>query len=68
MQYANAEEVAAANSGAGYVNLIPWFCSITCTAVIGKYEVYWDDHHITGEYAFYLARVLSDDLHMSVSN
>jgi len=67
-QYANAEESAATSAGARYVNLLPWFCSTTCTAVIGKYEVYWDDHHITGAYSIYLARVLGDALHLSASN
>ena len=66
-QYANAEEAAATSVGASYINLLPWFCSTTCTAVIGKYEVYWDDHHITGAYSIFLAGVLSDALHVSAS-
>lgn len=62
-----AEEKAAAAVGARYVNVIPWFCSSTCTAVIGKYEVYWDDWHITGSYSVYLVRVLAEALQLGGS-
>jgi peptidoglycan/LPS O-acetylase OafA/YrhL len=61
-QYADAEQAAATSSGARYISVIPWFCSTTCTAVIGKYEVYLDDHHVTGAYAFFLTGVLSQAL------
>ena len=65
MHYAQAEQVAAADAGARYINVLPWFCSTTCTAVIGKYEVYFDDHHVTTDYASHLARVLSNALPLS---
>ncbi len=63
--YNAAEQSAAAHTGAGYVDIIPWFCSTTCTGVIGRYEVYLDDYHITQAYSFYLARVLSDAIGLS---
>ena len=40
-----AEESAASETGTHYVSVTPWFCSSTCVAVIGNFEVYWDDFH-----------------------
>ncbi len=60
----NAEQAAAANVGARYINVTPWFCSITCTAVIGKYEVYLDQDHVTAAYAQFLSRMLAMSLHL----
>jgi peptidoglycan/LPS O-acetylase OafA/YrhL len=57
-QYNRAERAAAAEVGAKYVSVLPWFCSTICTPVIGKYVVYWDKYHITGSYGVYLARVV----------
>ena len=59
-----AEAKAADAVNARYISVIPWFCSTTCTAVIGKYEVYYDDYHITGTYSLYLTRVLSQALQL----
>jgi hypothetical protein len=59
----NAAELKAAKRvGARYVSVIPWFCSTTCTTVIGRYEVYYDDYHITQAYSAYLTRVLAATL------
>jgi peptidoglycan/LPS O-acetylase OafA/YrhL len=58
-EYDAAEESAAAKVGARYLSVTPWFCSATCTAVVGRYEVYFDGYHITRAYAVYLTRVLS---------
>ncbi|MGD0313810.1 MAG: acyltransferase family protein [Acidimicrobiales bacterium] len=63
--YNAAERSAAAYVGARYVDIIPWFCSTTCTSVIGHYEVYLDDYHITQAYSIYLAHVLSDALQLT---
>jgi hypothetical protein len=49
--YNQAEQAAAAAVGARYVNIIPWFCSRTCPAIIGHDEVYVDSAHITNTYA-----------------
>jgi peptidoglycan/LPS O-acetylase OafA/YrhL len=63
-----AEEVAAARMGARFINDKSWFCATTtCSPVVGKYEVFWDDLHITAAYSLYLARVLSDALALSGS-
>ena len=60
-----AEEKAATQVGARYLSVTPWFCSVTCPAVIGKYEVYYDDYHVTRTYAEYLTLVLAKALHLS---
>jgi peptidoglycan/LPS O-acetylase OafA/YrhL len=57
-----AEEMAATEKGAHYVSVTPWFCSSTCAAVVGNYEVYWDRYHITAAYAFFLGGVLAESL------
>jgi peptidoglycan/LPS O-acetylase OafA/YrhL len=60
--YNDAEKKAAMAVGARYVSVIPWLCSSTCTAVIGKYEVYVDDWHITEAYSVHLEHVLAEAL------
>ncbi len=64
ISYNRAEQEAASTVGASYVNTIPWFCSSTCTSIIGNHEVYFDYYHITATYAYYVAGVLSDALHL----
>lgn len=67
-QFNQAEESAAAHSEVPYINLESWFCATRCSPVIGKYQVYFDDYHITATYSMYLARVLGDALHLSGSS
>jgi len=57
-----AEQQAAARTGARYINVVPWFCSSTCTDVVGRYEPYWDAHHIDADYSFALFPVLNQAL------
>jgi hypothetical protein len=54
----------ASHVGAEYINDIPWLCTTKiCPAVIGNYEVYEDQAHITSTYADYLTPVLKAALH-----
>ena len=57
--YNRAERASAQANHVPYVDPTPWFCSTVCTAVIGHYEVYSDDTHITAAYAQYLSNVLA---------
>jgi len=50
--------VASARAYVPYVDPTPWFCSTTCTAVIGSYTVYMDRFHVSATYARYLQVVL----------
>jgi hypothetical protein len=45
----------AKSAGSLYVPVTPWFCSKTCTPVIGNDVVYGDGAHITSIYAEYLS-------------
>jgi peptidoglycan/LPS O-acetylase OafA/YrhL len=64
-QFNQAEVAAAAHAGTRYINVKNWFCAATCSPVVGKYQVYFDDYHVTATYSVYLARVLDDALHLS---
>jgi len=64
-EYMRAEQAAATKAGARYIDVIPWFCSTTCTAIISRFEVYFDKFHITADYAFFLYGVLAESLHLS---
>jgi hypothetical protein len=68
-QFNQAEAAAAAQSGIRYVDVNSWFCAAAtkCSPVIGKYQVYIDDWHVTATYSVYLARSLRDALHLSGS-
>jgi hypothetical protein len=55
-------QAAAQATGATYVSTTPWLCTATCTAVIGKYEVYADSSEITNAYACYLQGAIADAL------
>jgi SGNH domain (fused to AT3 domains) len=55
-------QVAAQGTGALYVSTIPWLCSSTCTAVIGKYQVYENSSDITSDYAAYLQGAIAEAL------
>ena len=57
-----AERAAAAATGARYVDTVPWFCSHTCTDVIGHYQPYWDDYHVNATYSLVLGQVLADSI------
>jgi len=60
--YDNAERTAAIAEGAGYVNVTPWFCAKTCSAVIANYSVYVDGDHLTSSYSRFLEGVLAHEL------
>jgi peptidoglycan/LPS O-acetylase OafA/YrhL len=61
---ATAERSAAASAGAEYIDPTDWFCSTTCTAIVGQYVVYMDQFHVTATYARYLQNVLSEALNL----
>jgi peptidoglycan/LPS O-acetylase OafA/YrhL len=63
--YNRSESNAANDYGSRYISVIPWLCSTTCTAIIGKYGVYVDDYHLTRTYSMYLAGVLLQSLQLN---
>ena len=56
------EREAALKGGAGYIDTTSWFCSTMCTAIIGNYDVYLDQLHLTAAYSLYLRDVLAQAL------
>jgi peptidoglycan/LPS O-acetylase OafA/YrhL len=64
--YRQAEARAAADAGADYVDTMHWFCTRTCSAIIGNFEAYVDTQHITNTYARALEGVLATSLSMRV--
>ena len=60
-----AEQRAARAVGGRYISVTPWFCSKTCSSVIGHYQVYTDRQHVTATYTLYLRRVLAERLQLT---
>ena len=56
------ERAAAAQTGAYYLDVNPWFCSALCTVVIGNMNVYVSDGHVSATYATYLSGALQGEL------
>ena len=53
--YNQVEEEVAHSVGARYIDVVPWFCSTVCTAVVGHYEIYFDQAHVAAVYTYVLA-------------
>jgi len=66
--YGKAEEQAVLSVSGRYVDVIPWFCSAMCTAVIGKYQVYFNQAHLMGSYATFLGGVMAPALQLPASS
>ncbi len=64
IKYDRVEQAAVTTVGGRYLDMTPWFCSETCTAVVGKYEVYINSDHVTKVYTFALGGVLTKALHL----
>ena len=60
--YNQVERTEAKAAGVAYITPTSWFCTSTCSPVIGHYEVYLDSKHITAVYAQYLSTVLGQAL------
>jgi len=55
----SAEEKAASQVHAKFVNVTPWICTKSeCPSVIGNFDVYQDPFHLTSSYSDYLSPVL----------
>jgi peptidoglycan/LPS O-acetylase OafA/YrhL len=63
--YQRAERKAVTEAGGRYIDTTPWFCSHTCSAVVGHYQVYLDQLHVTETYSLFLEEVLAEKLQLS---
>ena len=58
-----ADAALAAAAGAGFIDPSPWVCPTDpCPAVIGRYLVFRDSHHLTTAFSTALSRRLLDAL------
>ncbi len=64
--YYRAEQAAAQQVGGRYINVLPWLCATVCSPVVGKFDVYFNQYHITATYATYLSQVLHIALVQSI--
>jgi hypothetical protein len=60
------EEAAAKAEGAHYIDVLPWLCATVCSPVIGNFDVYYNEFHITATYATYLSQVLHGALEPAI--
>lgn len=62
-KFHNTLKEAAKSSGANFANLDSLFCTkSTCPVVVADHLVYYDDYHITWQYADYVATALDQML------
>ena len=61
----HAEASAATQTGARYIDVVPWFCSTICTGVVGHYQPYWDPYHITASYSMALGQALGYSINLA---
>jgi peptidoglycan/LPS O-acetylase OafA/YrhL len=64
-RYNRAEMAAASSAGVRYIDVTPWFCSTTCTAVISRYQVFFDRYHVGLNYSVFLGPVLGQALDLA---
>jgi hypothetical protein len=63
----HTERQVAAEWHVPYIDPFPWFCTSTCSPIVGHLEVYLDHAHITAVYAKYLTTVLGQALAPSMT-
>jgi peptidoglycan/LPS O-acetylase OafA/YrhL len=61
-RFNDVERRAAVAEGAHFIDVLPWFCTRTCSSVIGNYEVYVDNNHVSVNYSLFLRGVLANAL------
>ncbi len=64
-KYDLAEQRAVTAQGGRYIDATPWFCTTRCASIIGHYEVYLNQLHVTGTYSLFLEQVLAEKLQLS---
>lgn len=58
-----AAEVAATKAlNVPYINPQKWLCAKRCSPVIGRFLAYWNNVHISTQYAGYLSKVMGTAL------
>ncbi len=57
-----AELAAASATGATFITTHKWFCTKSCSPVIGTFFPYVDENHVSNTYSAYLATVMTTQL------
>ena len=65
--YNQAERRAVTAVKGRYIDVTPWFCAATCSSVIGHFEVYLDQLHVTESYSLFLRDALAQQLQLPKS-
>ncbi|MGE0598015.1 MAG: acyltransferase family protein [Dehalococcoidia bacterium] len=60
--YNDVDRAVAAETGAQFIDVTPWFCAGVCSPVIGNFLAYTNDSHVTAAYAGSLSEVLEAKL------
>ncbi|MGE3076222.1 MAG: acyltransferase family protein [Dehalococcoidia bacterium] len=60
--YNDVDRTVAAEAGARFIDVTPWFCRETCPPVIGNMLAYTNDSHVTSTYALSLSAALEEAL------
>jgi peptidoglycan/LPS O-acetylase OafA/YrhL len=63
--YNEAEKRAVTAEGGRYISVTPWFCSQRCSAVVGRFQLYVNQLHVTASYSLFLRHVLAEKLDLS---
>ncbi len=63
----NDAEARAATGRARYVDVTPWFCSRSCSPVVGRYDVYLPGGHVAVGYSRFIEGVLARALGLPTS-
>ncbi len=66
--YDTADKEAVTSVGGRYIDTTPWFCSSTCTAIVGKYEVYINEGHVTKVYSYFLEQSMEQALGLAAQH
>ncbi len=62
VSYIKAERQAAVSAGDRYIDVTPWFCAAKCSPIIGRYDVYYDQSHVSLGYSRFLEGALAQKL------
>ena len=60
----SAAKLGAKAAGGRYIDVTPWFCSRTCSSVIGNDAIYLDNDHVSVNYTLFLEGVLAKALNL----
>jgi hypothetical protein len=64
--YNDVEASVAKAEGARYVDVTSWFCTTTCSPIVGHFNVYFETNHVAVGYSRFLEGVLAHAIDLRV--